>query len=141
MTEAVQLREEIIAVKAHLAKLYDRRAVLMKRMCRTRTTREVAEVFGVKQPLVVNTLRRSQAMPYVNVGIYDATTKAALKQAVKDDPSKVRAYGTSDLGPQWSGRVSDLPEGYTLSVTGPDPYRSRKWYASIKRTGDRIKVT
>jgi DNA-directed RNA polymerase specialized sigma24 family protein len=54
--EAVQLREEIIAVKAHLDGLYARRAVLMARMCRDRTTREVAEVFGVKQPLVVNTI-------------------------------------------------------------------------------------
>lgn len=73
-------------------------------------------------------------MSYVNVGIEGATTKAALRQAVKAQPEKVYAYSTSPLGPQFRGPVSQLPEGTTLTVAGPDPYRSRKWFASIKRS-------
>lgn len=60
-------------------------------------------------------------------------TKTALKAAIKEDPSKVRLYCTSEMGPQFSDTADKLPEGVTFNVVGPDPYRRRDWYASVKR--------
>lgn len=80
-------------------------------------------------------------MSYVNVGVIGISTKSALKAAVKANPSAVRFYGTSPMGPQFSGPATDIPEGTTLTVVGPDPYRSRKWFASVKRTAKGIVVS
>lgn len=38
-----------------------------------------------------------------------------------------------DGGDQISG--DSLPPGDTLQVVGPDPFTSRKWYASVKADG------
>ena len=78
---------------------------------------------------------------YVNGGVFDATTKAALKRDCAADPTKVIFYGTSPMGRQWGGAVAGMPEDVTLSVTGPDPYKDRRWYASVTRKGDKVKVT
>jgi hypothetical protein len=58
-------------------------------------------------------------------------TKAALKAAIKEDPSKVYLNSTSAFG-GFSGYASDLPSGVTFNVVGPDPYTDRRWYASVK---------
>lgn len=60
-------------------------------------------------------------------------TKAALKEMVKTNPSSVRLYATSSMGPQFSGTADTLPEGMEFNVVGPDPYRKRDWYATVKR--------
>ncbi len=72
-------------------------------------------------------------MAYINGGCEGFKTKSALKIAVKSDPSAVYFYCTSPLGQTFNGKVSDMPEGVTLQVVGPDPYNNRSWYASIKR--------
>lgn len=60
-------------------------------------------------------------------------TKTALKAAINADPSKVRLYATSGMGPQFNGSPSDLPDDAEFVVVGPDPYRKRDWYATVKK--------
>jgi len=78
-------------------------------------------------------------MNYINGGVRAVNggpiaTKAALKAAVRADPADVLFSCTAELGPAFSGRVTEMPEGVVLQVCGPDPYRSRKWYASVRKT-------
>lgn len=82
-------------------------------------------------------------MAYINVGaksdIYDVRSKAALKQLVKDNDRGLTFYGTSDFSP-FNGGIADIPEGVKLTVTGPNPYTDRKWYATVTKTGGKITV-
>jgi hypothetical protein len=95
-------------------------------------------------------------MRYVNGGVAAVTgstnavgvirTKKALKEAVKADPSEVVFYPTAaewfGEATRWEGRVSEVPEGVSLSVCGPDPYTSRRWYAQVSRSKDgKVKVS
>ncbi len=85
-------------------------------------------------------------MPYINVGATISgqrpKSKKALREALRDAPGTVEFDGTSPLGPQFSGGVADIPDGATLSVCGPDPYRKRDWWANVSRTsGGRVKVS
>jgi hypothetical protein len=84
-------------------------------------------------------------MAYVNTGSFiqgsRPRSKKALREAVANDPQSVFFDGTSFLGPQFDGRPSDIPEGVTLTVTGPDPYTLRRWYASVTRDAATGKVT
>lgn len=78
-------------------------------------------------------------MEYVNVGVRDTSgqdipTKAALKRMIADDPSSVLIYQTSyGFENYWPDRtyVADLSESDKYSVAGPNPYTSRKWFATI----------
>jgi hypothetical protein len=82
---------------------------------------------------------------YVNVGVKnrndgtDIPTKAALKQAIAANPDDVVMYGTSDFSP-FTGSADDSVIGVKYSVTGPNPYTSRKWYATIEK-GQNGKIT
>lgn len=82
---------------------------------------------------------------YVNVGVKnrsdgtDIPTKAALKRAIAANPDDVVVYGTSDFTP-FTGSADNLREGVKYSVTGPNPYTSRKWYATLEK-GPNGKVT
>lgn len=84
---------------------------------------------------------------YINVGVRNYTdgkriaTKKALKEMVKADPANVYADSTAIFGTRFHGRITEMPENATLSVTGPDPYNDRKWYANITRNGDKITVS
>jgi hypothetical protein len=86
---------------------------------------------------------------FINVGAYAdnkrITTKAKLKELVKANPDIVRFDQTSDFGP-----ASGLPRlialrmigpGIILSVVGPDPYESRKWYANVEFKKDKFVVS
>lgn len=75
---------------------------------------------------------------YINVGAYSDNqrikTKSQLKQMVKDSPELVRFDQTSPLAENHLSRtieVNMLNPQIVLSVVGPDPYISRKWYASV----------
>jgi len=68
-------------------------------------------------------------------------TKAALKRAIKENPTSVTLYATSPMGPQFAGPATGLEEGTTFNVVGPDPYNDRSWYASIKRGRNGLVVT
>lgn len=58
-------------------------------------------------------------------------TKTTLKKLLKESPNSVTLYGTSPMGPQFSGPASELPDGTCFNVVGPDPYTKRDWYASV----------
>lgn len=85
---------------------------------------------------------------YVNVGASlrpdntDFPTKTALKRWIKDEPVLVVLYETT-MGKE-DNRIScdSLDIGVKYSVTGPNPYNSRKWYATVeKRQDGRIVVS
>lgn len=79
---------------------------------------------------------------YVNVGAKlhgsDIPTKAALKRAVAENPASVELYSTSLIpaglpqGKQFVTEVINLDSSHKYSVTGPNPYTSRKWYATVE---------
>lgn len=77
---------------------------------------------------------------YVNVGVRyvengkDIPTKKALKEELQNNPSNVVLYTTSELSTKETVTGDKLMAGVRYSVTGPNPYTSRKWYATIERT-------
>lgn len=76
---------------------------------------------------------------YVNVGAKynadktDIPTKAALKAEIKANPANVYMYPTSDFA-GLPGTLDIMEKGVKYSVTGPNPYTSRKWYATVEIT-------
>ncbi len=78
---------------------------------------------------------------FVNVGarskstLEDYKTKKALRDAMQQNPADVELYETSVFG---GGTVITgdkvTSPGVKYSVTGPNPFTSRKWYATIERT-------
>ncbi len=74
-------------------------------------------------------------MTFVNVGVKigdaDIPTKTGLKNAIAANPAYVRVYGTSEFGYKPDTIVSLLAKGDKYTVVGPNPYTSRKWYATI----------
>jgi hypothetical protein len=82
---------------------------------------------------------------YVEVGARLGTTpiptKKALREAMKATPDKVYLTLVSDFDIAalrtrvvTAGRAYAFPS-VTWQVVGPDPFTSRKWYASINCTG------
>ena len=73
-------------------------------------------------------------------GVYPRLkSKSALKVAVKMQ-DEVSLEATSMFGNEYDGDLYSAPDG-TDYVGGPDPYKNRKWYATIKKSGDTIKVS
>lgn len=78
---------------------------------------------------------------WINVGARyytddsDIPTKKALKAALAANPASVRIYSTDAFGPNAGDtRGADiLRNGVKYSVTGPNPYTSRKWYATVEK--------
>lgn len=76
---------------------------------------------------------------YVNVGamkIADRAwipTKKALKALLADEPGEVLFFNTAfHVGPgNQDYRADELDPQYFYQVCGPDPYTSRKWYATV----------
>lgn len=64
-------------------------------------------------------------------------TKKALKEAVATSADPI-LESTSMFG-GIGGPFSELPDG-TYTVVGPDPYKSRKWYANIIIRGSKVTV-
>jgi hypothetical protein len=57
-------------------------------------------------------------------------SKKAIREALAADPATVEVESTSMFG-GYSGPVSDLPAGRSVTFVGPDPYRARKFYGTI----------
>lgn len=78
-------------------------------------------------------------MSFVNVGatylrgFLDIPTKKALKDAFKTDPANVVLYTTSLFSADTTHNGSELDVGTKYSVVGPNPYNSRKWYATVEK--------
>lgn len=75
-------------------------------------------------------------MSYLNAGATQDgmpfLTKKALVSELREG-NRVRFYSTSSMGPGPAEGFTIVPvEGDTLLVVGPDPYTSRKWYATVK---------
>jgi hypothetical protein len=83
---------------------------------------------------------------WINSGAQDLNgqrikTKRALKAALAADPSSVRFDATALNASGQIYRADELGFGDSLMVVGPDPYTSRKWYATVSRDLDgKIKV-
>lgn len=81
---------------------------------------------------------------FVNVGVYvdgaRPKTKKALTEALRDNPASVRFDRTAlfDEGDNIKG--DDIPAEITLTVTGPDPFTARRWYASVRQTPEGPRV-
>lgn len=79
---------------------------------------------------------------YVNVGALDISgdkdfpTKASLKELFRSHPYLVVLYTTSALEPRKEYTSDDLDIGVKYSVTGPNPYTNRKWYATVEKLQD-----
>jgi hypothetical protein len=81
---------------------------------------------------------------YVNVGVRymktpfdkapnsEIPTKAMLKRAIAENAANVYMYGTSGFTP-FGDTADNLEIGVKYSVTGPNPYTSRKWYATLEK--------
>lgn len=86
-------------------------------------------------------------MSYVTVGVIcvangsDIRTKKDLKTLITENPTNVRVYSTSDFH-RFDDTVDNLVMGVKYSVTGPNPYTSRKWYATLEKLANgTIKVS
>lgn len=66
-------------------------------------------------------------------------TKKALKAALTEEPENVQFIGNSPFHPFECSGIG-IPEGTTLDVVGPDPYRDRRWYASVSRKGGKVTI-
>jgi len=75
---------------------------------------------------------------WVNVGARDSIdkmdihTKKELKAAITEDPGMVEFYSTSEFTP-FSGTGNSLVIGVKYTVAGPNPYTSRKWFATVEK--------
>ena len=83
-------------------------------------------------------------MSFINVGARtgngdDVKTKKALTELVKANSAELYFYGTSQFTP-FQGGVKDIDGGIILSVTGPNPYTNRKWYATVRKENGKIVV-
>lgn len=84
---------------------------------------------------------------FTNVGamyksdMKDIPTKTALKRAFVEDPANVILYDTSEMSDKKSRTGTNLDNGVKYSVVGPNPYTSRKWYATVEKTAKGIKVS
>lgn len=73
-------------------------------------------------------------------GVYPRyPTKKALREAALAQVPFI-LEDTSAVTMGFHGSVFNLPEGDTFLVVGPDPYRTRNWYAEVKRKGDKVTV-
>ena len=60
-------------------------------------------------------------------------TKKALKEAVADGKNPIlEVTSMFNEGPT-SIPFSELVEGKTYTIVGPDPYMARNWYANVTR--------
>jgi hypothetical protein len=74
-------------------------------------------------------------MAFVDVGatyhLVDIPTKKALKEAIAKNPDDVNIYTTSAFEVPSTKKASELDKSDKYTVVGPNPYTSRKWYATL----------
>ena len=82
-------------------------------------------------------------MTWINGGVKDQATKrrfptkAALKKALRERPQDVIFDDINARNPILTQPLSDVvtPE-VSVTITGPDPYTDRRWYAAVSRRAD-----
>ena len=77
---------------------------------------------------------------YLHGGVDRFDTKEELIDKLRTKPRGVYFYCTNLVGSTWSGLVPDMPPGTILVVWGPDPWRDRRWRATIQRGRDGFQV-
>lgn len=85
-------------------------------------------------------------MGFFNCGAYAPNgsrvkTKKQLKELLKENPHGVFFDGTGVFDEAGGYKGDEIPEGVTLSVVLPDPYKDRRSYATVKRNGEALKVS
>ena len=91
--------------------------------------------------------REMMGMTYVNCGAYvdgeRPKTKKALREALNN-----HSYVDFDVTTIYRNRGGEIieatPDGIgtdTISVVGPDPYASRRWYASVTVKNGRVVIS
>lgn len=85
-------------------------------------------------------------MSYVNVGAWvdgkRPKTKKALKEALASSPADTVFDPTSTFDQQLSNLDgTKIPAGVRLQVTGPCPFTSRKWYATVEMLNGKVRIT
>lgn len=60
-----------------------------------------------------------------------ARYKKTLKEAVAQEPQSVWFQSVGGLFDHFSGGLEDIPRGTVLTIVGPDPWRDRRWYATV----------
>jgi hypothetical protein len=76
-------------------------------------------------------------MEGIIIGTAFAASKKAIKAAVAENPSNVTIHATSAFTARNSPvRLTDMAIGQRITFVGPDPYRNRKFYGTITRTGE-----
>lgn len=68
-------------------------------------------------------------------------SKKAVKEAIASAPETVEIEATSIFGNEYDGPVTGLAEGQTISFVCPDPYTSRKFFGTIRRTAKGLVVS
>lgn len=88
-------------------------------------------------------------MAWINVGATvngaRPKSKKTLKASITDNPGSVVFDSTALAGPRAGDTIRCEPAdigGDRLSVTGPDPYTARTWYATVQvsRSG-KVQIT
>ena len=69
------------------------------------------------------------------------SSKKAVKEAIAANPSNVSAEATNLFGNEFSGPISEMPDGTTITFVGPDPYTKRNFYGTIKKVNGKITVS
>lgn len=84
-------------------------------------------------------------MQFINAGARDAVgreripTKKRLKEMAAE-PGSLVFDPTSLFDKRGEIRGDSIPPGVTLSVCGPDPYKHRRWYASVTAKDGKLVV-
>lgn len=70
-------------------------------------------------------------------------TKKALRIAIEEKPESVFLERTANSAfgsnVEFQGKITEMPEGETIYIVGPDPKKSRKWFANLTRMGTNFK--
>lgn len=82
----------------------------------------------------------------MNVGCFignrRACSKKEIKEALKTNPSVV-SFDCTDMFGEFAGRAffaSELPQGQSCVLVGPDPFAKRDFYGTVMRKGGEIVI-
>lgn len=76
----------------------------------------------------------------MSYGVNGFATKSKLVEAVRLGTKDVYFFDTSMFNPT-DYHVSDLPEGKSINVVGPDVYHKRNWYATVSKKDGKVRVS
>jgi len=80
---------------------------------------------------------------YATIQGSEINSKKRLRELVGSEDARVHLHfeAVSPLGRPYGGGLDILTEDTTLQVTGPNPWTKRNWYANIKVSNGKFKVS